>query len=106
MIYKAVKPMIISIYHITMVLDSVGRVYGCGFNEHGQLGTGNYDDKTRLVPMLGLPVGVTATQIVISDYHTVVLGSNGTVYGCGFNERGQLGTGNYQEQLQLGAMLI
>ncbi|WP_157630925.1 RCC1 domain-containing protein [Kribbella catacumbae] len=79
----------------SLVLGSTGAVYGTGANSAGQLtGTGG-GRRTTLTPMTGLPVEVHATAITTGALHSLVLGSDGVVYGAGDNSFGQLtGTGN------------
>ncbi len=79
----------------TLVLGSNGVAYGTGGNWSGSL-TGELKRKRTLRPLVGLPTGVRATALAISEEetHSLVLGSNGTVYGAGSNGAGQLtGTG-------------
>ena len=90
----------------TLVRTSDGKVYGVGSNENSQLtgagGAGVY--VTTLTP-LALPAGVTAAKIAgagwydgsvspgVFRYYSLVLGSNGVLYGAGDNYYGQLGGG-------------
>lgn len=75
-------------FNHTAVLGSNGLVYGAGRNDNGQLtGAGN---KSTLTALTGLPGGVKATEISVGDYHVLVVGSNGVVYGAGSNSDGQL----------------
>jgi alpha-tubulin suppressor-like RCC1 family protein len=72
----------------SLVIGSDGQVYGTGYNAHGQLtGTGS---KSALTKLTGLPEGVTATDIAAGFQHSVVLGSDGVMYGAGFNDHGQV----------------
>lgn len=84
---------------MTMVLGSDGNVYTSGRNHHGQLGQGFKSASGVLVPgKYRLPVGVTAVDIGCDDVGiSQVLGSDGNVYGFGFNNVGQLGVGNTNE---------
>ena len=60
-----------------------------GSNGYGQL-TGSGRGTRRLVPLAGLPLGVTATTVDAGNVRTVVLASDGLVYGTGDNLFGQL----------------
>jgi len=77
----------------TIVLMTDGTIYGCGVNFDGQLGKGNTTDTTTLTLMTNT-TGKTPSSINCGLYHTVVLMTDGTIYGCGNNSYGQLGTGN------------
>ena len=39
----------------TLVLDANGRVFACGSNDCGELGTRNKESDCSLVPVLGIP---------------------------------------------------
>jgi hypothetical protein len=74
----------------TMVLMSDGSVYGCGLNTYGQLGNGTTTQQTSLTLMTNT-TGKTPTAISCGQSHTIVLMSDGSVYGCGYNGNGRLG---------------
>ena len=76
----------------TIVLMSNGTIYGCGSNTSGQLGNGTNSDSNTLVSM-SKPAGLTPVSVSCGEAHTIVLMSNGTIYGCGWNGYGQLGNG-------------
>lgn len=74
----------------TLVLGSNGIVYGTGANGFGQLTRSGGADVTALRPLDGLPSGVKATAVAAGRDFTLVVGSNGAVYGTGRNHRSQL----------------
>jgi alpha-tubulin suppressor-like RCC1 family protein len=74
----------------TIVLMETGEIYGCGNNLGGQLGTSNYDPTSTLTQMVNT-TGKIPKYIACQYIHTVVLMTDGTVYGCGLNNVGQLG---------------
>ena len=85
----------------SLVLTYDGRVFGTGSNSHGQL-TGTADRQT-LTQLTGLPAGIVATDIAAGMAFTLVLGSDGVVYGTGQNDHGQLsGTGDRDTLMPLG----
>ena len=68
------------------------KVYATGANGGGQLGIGNFDNKTTLTEMAGEGMsGVSA--IAAGGEHTLVLKS-GAVYGAGYSNSGPLGIGS------------
>jgi alpha-tubulin suppressor-like RCC1 family protein len=77
----------------TVVLMTDGTIYGCGYNTDGQLGTGN-NTSTNLLTLMTNTTGKTPSFISCGNEHTVILMTDGTIYGCGNNSKGQLGTGN------------
>jgi alpha-tubulin suppressor-like RCC1 family protein len=89
-------------YTSTLILMTDGTVYGTGYNYSGQLGLGNYTSYNSLQLMTSLTPLLTAGKIVkyISrgDSHSLILMTDGTVYGTGYNYWGQLGLGNYTEK--------
>ena len=74
----------------TIVLTENGNLYGTGLNNDGQLGTGDTTSQTILTPMIN-ETGKTPIAISCGQDHTIVLMSDGTVYGIGNNNDGQLG---------------
>ena len=80
----------------TVALLQSGKVYGCGYNENGQLGV-------RITkgdgPHLNEALPGKVISIAAGNYHTLALLDNGTVYGCGSNENGQLGSDNFSKEI-------
>jgi len=85
-------------YQQTMFLASDGKVYGVGKNNYGQLGLGYSDETPQTTPQeitFFNEIGITITQVVCGEYHTIFLGSDGKVYSVGRNNNhGQLGLGH------------
>jgi len=88
---KTPKYIACGVYH-TIVLMTDGTIYGCGYNSYGQLGNGGYTATKTLTLMTAVP-NRTPKYIAGGYYHTVVLMTDGTIYGCGYNTYGQLGNG-------------
>jgi hypothetical protein len=86
--------------YFTLVLLDDGTVYGCGNNGVGQLGDGTTggpnNEQLTLTPMdlSMISLGRKVINIACGSIHTIILLDDGTVYGCGDNEYGQLGDGN------------
>jgi alpha-tubulin suppressor-like RCC1 family protein len=83
----------------TLFLTDYGRVYGCGDNKYGQLGSTINNDTaianpvpTQITETIGSLniVGIAAGGIYGGD-HSLFLTHDGKVYGCGHNGSGQLG---------------
>lgn len=73
----------------SMILTSEG-LFAFGYNIHGQLGVGDFDD--RVMPVrVPLPLDIVVKQVVCGYEHTVLLTHEGHVYVCGSNVYGQLG---------------
>jgi alpha-tubulin suppressor-like RCC1 family protein len=88
----------------TMVLMSDGSIYGTGDNQYGQLGNGNTISQNVLIPLINT-TGQIPNSISCGDNYTIVLMKNGSIYGTGNNDYGQLGIGNMNNQNTLTLML-
>jgi alpha-tubulin suppressor-like RCC1 family protein len=68
-------------------------LWSWGDNQNAQLGQGNTDYKWRLPPR---QIGTESNWSIISagGYHTIAQKTNGTLWGWGSNEFGQLGLGD------------
>ena len=79
-----------------LALCSDGTVAAWGYNNYGQLGTG--DKVTSRVPVLVKPVGALAGKQVVAvaagAYHSFALCDDGTVAAWGYNDEGELGNGS------------
>jgi alpha-tubulin suppressor-like RCC1 family protein len=74
-----------------------GTVWGWGYNVFSQLGDGTAYDRRRPVRMKG-PDGsgpmTGALRVASGSVHTLIVKKDGTLWACGGNHFGQLGTGN------------
>ncbi len=77
-------------YSHSLILCEDGSVYGFGNNAHGQLGLRHNTNQStpQLIPM---PLLARPCQISAGHSHSLILCDDGSVYGFGFNARGQLG---------------
>jgi len=80
----------------TIVLMTDGTVWGTGYNGDGELGTGDNTDSNTLVQMLNT-TGKIPNSISTGSYHTLLLMTDKTVWGTGYNGDGELGTGDYTD---------
>ena len=76
----------------TFILKNDGTLWGCGLNSHSQLGLGDTTNRTTFTQI------TTNTDNIKSVYcgslHTFILKNDGTLWGCGQNNFGQLGLGD------------
>ena len=80
----------------TIALKPDGRVWACGSNDYGQLGDGTNTNSTTTVQVSSFTVYTSSTgtpSIAAGGEHTIALKSDGTVWGCGSNDEGQLVNG-------------
>jgi len=74
----------------SVVLKSDGTVWSWGSNELGQFGNGTYDTPITSTPVQAMGIA-NAKEIAVGDYYAVALLKDGTVWGWGINQYGQLG---------------
>lgn len=91
--------------HVSAYLDSAfaitdcGSVYAWGDNEEGQLGIGH--NTSQVEPCLIATLhGKKIVQVSGGIAHTLALTKDGEVYSWGWNNRGQLGLGFFQNTTQ------
>jgi alpha-tubulin suppressor-like RCC1 family protein len=78
-------------YH-TVILMTDGTIYSIGEGTYGQLGIGNTAGASSLTLMTNT-TGKTPVSVSCGVRFTIVLMSDGTIYGCGRNTDNQLGPG-------------
>jgi alpha-tubulin suppressor-like RCC1 family protein len=81
-------------YHSVLIMTD-GSLYSSGLNTSGQLGLvssiSQFNTYTRVT---SLPSNKIAKSVHCGESYTIVLMSDGTIYGCGNNTWGQLGDGS------------
>ena len=80
----------------TLILKNDGTLWGCGQNNYSQLGLGDTTNRNTFTQ-----VTTNADDIKLAYcgyYHTLILKNDDTLWGCGYNNEGQLGLGdNYNK---------
>jgi alpha-tubulin suppressor-like RCC1 family protein len=92
----------------SIILDSNGKIWASGYNYHGQLGLGNYNDQNSFqsVTIPDLSPNATIVSIAAGMYYSLALDSNGKIWATGNNGEGQLGLGNTNSQKSFQAVTI
>jgi alpha-tubulin suppressor-like RCC1 family protein len=68
----------------TIMLTEDGKVYGCGSNDNSQLNGDVKSDQSTLT-LISIPENKSIQQIAATDDCTILVATDGTVYGCGAN---------------------
>ncbi len=81
-------------FQFCLAIGNDGNLYAWGANDHGQLGTGDLDD--RYYPeKINFPAGVTRwIAISAGESHSLAIGNDGNLYSWGLNSDGELGLGD------------
>ena len=79
-------------YGYTIILKNDGTLWGCGSNGLGQLGLGNTNSKTAFTQITTNVDNIKS--VYCGQNYTFILKNDGTLWGCGNNEYGQLGLGD------------
>ena len=91
--YSVIKSIAAGANH-SLILKTDGRLFGCGANEHGQLGDNSTTDRHSPVQIM---TGVQSMSA--GDNHSLILKMDGTLFACGGNTFGQLGDGSTTDRL-------
>jgi len=87
-----------------MILMTDGTIYGCGGNDYGQFGNGSRTT-IRIFTLISQSTGKTISQISCNEWNTFLLMTDGTIYGSGYNDYGQLGDGTTNSSVSFTLML-
>ncbi len=85
-------------YNHTIILRADGTVWSTGYNQYGELGTGDTEEKRKNIHTSkrsnGEGILENIVQITTGYYTGYALTTNGEVYGWGSNRYGELGQGS------------
>ena len=74
------------------MLKNDGTLWGCGYNDYGQLGLG---DTANRYTFTQITTNIDNIKQIYCGYHyALILENDGTLWGCGYNGYGQLGLGD------------
>ena len=80
-----------SLSNSSFILKNDGTLWGCGWNKHGQLGLNDTTNRSTFT-IIGINTN-DIKSIYCGQWHTLILKNDGTLWGCGKNDNGQLGLG-------------
>ena len=83
----------------TMVIRYDGVMFGMGYNEYSQIGIGLTDFQPNFVKVIDFSSNIEWASVSCGTYHTMAIKRNGTLWGCGKNDVGQLGFDDKQDRL-------
>ena len=78
-------------YH-TFILKNDGTLWGCGYNNFGQLGLGDTTNRTTFTQITTNTNDIKS--VYCGGYYTIILKNDGTLWSCGHNNYGELGLGD------------
>ena len=78
-------------YH-TLILKNDDTLWGCGYNQYGQLGLKDTTNRTTFTQITTNTDDVK--EVYCGENYTLLLKTDGTLWGCGYNGYGQLGLGD------------
>ena len=84
-----IKQIVCGDYH-TFILKFDGSIWACGYNNCGQLGLGDTENRTTFTQVT-TNINNDVKQIDCCNYHTLIIKTDGSVWSCGNNNYGQLG---------------
>ena len=90
--HKNIKKFIIG-HEFILAQSFDNNLYGWGKNDYGDLGRGYISDKNEYLKPDMIDTDILFKEISCGGTHTLVLSSDGFVYGWGGNYRGQIGCG-------------
>ena len=77
---------------------TTGDMWVCGNNSFGQQSRGSGNTAAvKVLTAISLPTGMTNSnwqQVSCGSYHTAAIKTDGTLWTCGLNDKGQLGNGD------------
>lgn len=85
----------------TIVLMEDNTIWGTGLNSDGQLGVSDYSNRNVFTKMDLSGINKIPIYISSGSYHNLVLMSDNTIWGTGFNGAGQLGLGDNSSRNKL-----
>lgn len=81
----------------TYIIDSEGKVYGCGYNGNNELGDNTTSQRNSFIRIGSLE---NIVNIFTNGYSAYALRNDGNLYVWGYNNYGQLGLGNTSNAVQ------
>jgi hypothetical protein len=79
----------------TFIIKNDGSLWGCGYNSNGNLGLGTYDsDPHTKFTQVTTNINNDVKDIACGNGHTIIIKNDGSLWGCGRNDYGQVGLNN------------
>ena len=87
-----VKQIVCGAYH-NFILKNDGSVWACGYNEYGQLGLNDTKNR-KIFTQVTTNINNDVKQIACGYEHSFIIKNDGSLWSCGYNNKGQLGLGD------------
>ena len=84
-------------YYSTLGIDKTGQIWGWGYNNNGRLGDNSTTQRATPVSIKGNKK--TFSQLCAGYFSTLGIDKNGTAWGWGYNNYGQLGDNTTTQRL-------
>ena len=90
---------VICSFNTTWAITTDGKLFSCGANESGQQGSGDTTDVLTFTQRLSDQTIANVTSSLPFGDTTWAITTDGKLFGCGTNESGQQGSGDFDEVL-------
>ena len=77
-------------YGHTLILKNDGSLWACGYNQHGQLGTGQNTTATAFARVIK-NINNDVKELVCGSHNTFIIKNDGSLWGCGNGANYQFG---------------
>ena len=75
----------------SLILKNDGTLWGTGYNDNSELGLRDTYNRSTFTQVITNTDNIKS--VYCGDSHTFILKNDGTLWGCGYNGKGQLGLG-------------
>lgn len=92
--------------HHTTAISRKGELYSWGLGSNGELGLGRWGPIELSLPRQCSSSSVRIVSVACGANHTLAIAEIGTLWSCGKNSHGQLGTANMVDGSRLQMVML